>query len=65
MIYPFNAAFRSLVGQRFAAFTRIPALDTHGLKRAAVAVTLVESRFRSEAEISSGRSQNRIYERTP
>jgi 8-oxo-dGTP pyrophosphatase MutT (NUDIX family) len=43
MIYPFNAAFRRLVGQRFAAFTRMPALDTHGLKRAAVAVTLVES----------------------
>ena len=43
MIYPFNAAFRSLVVQRFAAFTRMPALDTHGLKRAAVAVTLVES----------------------
>lgn len=43
MIYPFNAAFRGLVGQRFAAFTRMPALDTHGLKRAAVAVTLVES----------------------
>jgi 8-oxo-dGTP pyrophosphatase MutT (NUDIX family) len=43
MIYPFNAAFCRLVGQRFAAFTRTPALDTHGLKRAAVAVTLVES----------------------
>jgi 8-oxo-dGTP pyrophosphatase MutT (NUDIX family) len=43
MIYAFNAAFRSLVGQRLAAFTRMPALDTHGLKRAAVAVTLVES----------------------
>ncbi len=43
MIYPFNAAFRSLVGERCAEFTRIPSLDTHGLKRAAVAVTLVES----------------------
>jgi 8-oxo-dGTP pyrophosphatase MutT (NUDIX family) len=43
MIYPFNAAFRSLVGQRLAAFTPMPAPDTHGLKRAAVAVTLVES----------------------
>jgi 8-oxo-dGTP pyrophosphatase MutT (NUDIX family) len=43
MIYPFGAAFRELVAQRFAAFTRTPALDTHGLKRSAVAVTLVES----------------------
>jgi 8-oxo-dGTP pyrophosphatase MutT (NUDIX family) len=43
MIYPFNAAFVRLVGQRLAAFTRRPALDTPGLKRAAVAVTLVES----------------------
>jgi 8-oxo-dGTP pyrophosphatase MutT (NUDIX family) len=32
-----------LVARRHAAFTRTPALDTHGLKRAAVAVTLVES----------------------
>jgi 8-oxo-dGTP pyrophosphatase MutT (NUDIX family) len=43
MIYPFDAAFRGLAGRRFAAFTRMPKLDTHGLKRAAVAVTLVES----------------------
>src|SRR5919109_604510 len=43
MIYPFNAAFCRLVGQRLATFTRTPALDTHGLTRAAVAVTLVES----------------------
>jgi len=43
MIYPFGAGFRRLVAQRFVAFTRTPALDTHGLKRAAVAVTLVES----------------------
>jgi 8-oxo-dGTP pyrophosphatase MutT (NUDIX family) len=43
MIYPFNADFRSLVGRRLAAFTRTPAVDMHGLKRAAVAVTLVES----------------------
>ena len=43
MIYPFNATFRELVGRRFAAFTRTPILDTHGLKQAAVAVTLVES----------------------
>jgi 8-oxo-dGTP pyrophosphatase MutT (NUDIX family) len=42
MICPFNAAFRALVARRFAAFTRRP-LDTHGLKRAAVAVALVES----------------------
>jgi 8-oxo-dGTP pyrophosphatase MutT (NUDIX family) len=43
LIYPFGAPFRSLVAQRLAAFTRAPALDTHGLKRAAVAVTLLES----------------------
>jgi 8-oxo-dGTP pyrophosphatase MutT (NUDIX family) len=43
MIYRFDAAFRDLVARRIAAFTRMPALDTHGLKRAAVAVTLVES----------------------
>ncbi len=43
MIYPFNATFRELVGRRFAAFMRTPILDTHGLKQAAVAVTLVES----------------------
>jgi 8-oxo-dGTP pyrophosphatase MutT (NUDIX family) len=47
MIYPFNATFRALVARRFAAFTRMPALDTHGLKRAAVAITLVETDDRS------------------
>jgi 8-oxo-dGTP pyrophosphatase MutT (NUDIX family) len=43
MIYPFGVAFRRLVARRFAAFTRTLALDTHGLKRAAVAIILVES----------------------
>jgi 8-oxo-dGTP pyrophosphatase MutT (NUDIX family) len=43
MIYPFDAAFRRLVARRFAAFTRTPALDTHGLKPAAVAIILLES----------------------
>src|ERR1700724_2586018 len=43
MVYPFGAAFRGLVARRFAAFTRTAAFDTHGLKRAAVAITLVES----------------------
>src|SRR5947209_12915278 len=43
MIYPFDATFRRLVAQRLAAFTRTPALDTKGLKRAAVAVILLES----------------------
>ncbi len=43
MTYPFGAAFRKLVALRFATFTRTPALDTRGLKRAAVAVTLLES----------------------
>lgn len=41
--YRFGAAFRRLVARRFAAFTRMPALDTHDLKRAAVAIILVES----------------------
>jgi 8-oxo-dGTP pyrophosphatase MutT (NUDIX family) len=43
MIYPFSATFRTLVGQRLTAFTRMRALDTNGLKPAAVAVMLVES----------------------
>src|SRR5919206_2447754 len=43
MIYPFSAAFRSLVACRLAAFKRTPALETNGLKRAAVALTLVQS----------------------
>jgi 8-oxo-dGTP pyrophosphatase MutT (NUDIX family) len=43
MIYPFDTTFRALVGQRLAAFTQTRALDTDGLKPAAVAVTLVES----------------------
>src|ERR1700738_1763694 len=43
MIYPFGATFRRLVARRLAAFTRTPALDTEGLKGAAVAVTLLES----------------------
>jgi len=43
MIYPFDAAFRELITQRLAAFTRTPPLDTHDLKRAAVAITLAES----------------------
>jgi 8-oxo-dGTP pyrophosphatase MutT (NUDIX family) len=43
MIYPFGAGFRRLVARRLAAFTRTPVLDTLGLKRAAVAVILVES----------------------
>ena len=47
MIYPFGAAFRRLIARRFAAFTRTPALDRHGLKRAAVAIALVESDDRS------------------
>jgi 8-oxo-dGTP pyrophosphatase MutT (NUDIX family) len=37
-----NLYRRRLVAWRFAAFTRMPALDTHDLKRAAVAITLVE-----------------------
>jgi 8-oxo-dGTP pyrophosphatase MutT (NUDIX family) len=43
MVYPFDAAFRRLVARRFATFARTPVLDTHDLKRAAVAFTLVES----------------------
>jgi len=48
MTYPFDAAFRRLIAGRLAEFTRTPPLDTHGLnahelKRAAVAITLVEN----------------------
>jgi 8-oxo-dGTP pyrophosphatase MutT (NUDIX family) len=43
MIYPFGATFRRLVARRCAAFTRTPSPDMHALKRAAVAVTLVDS----------------------
>ena len=43
MIYPYGATFRSLVARRLATFARTPALDAEGLKRAAVAVTLLES----------------------
>jgi 8-oxo-dGTP pyrophosphatase MutT (NUDIX family) len=43
MIYPFGATFRRLVARRLATFARTPTLDTEGLKRAAVAVTLLES----------------------
>ena len=43
MIYPFSATFRRLVERRMGAFTRSRALNTDGLKQAAVAVTLVES----------------------
>src|SRR5947209_2919187 len=42
MIYPFGATFRSLVARRLAAFTRAPALESEGLKQAAVAVILLE-----------------------
>src|SRR5689334_1160845 len=43
MLYPFSEVFRTLVARRCQGFTRAPALDTHGLKRAAVAIILVES----------------------
>jgi 8-oxo-dGTP pyrophosphatase MutT (NUDIX family) len=43
MTYPFDAAFRRLITRRLAAFTHTPPLYTHDLKRAAVAITLVES----------------------
>ena len=44
MLYPFDETFRSLVARRCAAFPRTPALDAaRGLRRAAVAVILVES----------------------
>jgi 8-oxo-dGTP pyrophosphatase MutT (NUDIX family) len=45
MLYPFDEAFRSLVVRRCAAFSRLPATDgALSLKRAAVAVTLLETR---------------------
>jgi 8-oxo-dGTP pyrophosphatase MutT (NUDIX family) len=44
VLYPFDETFRKLVLRRCTAFTRTPAFDTtHGLKRAAVTVTLVPS----------------------
>ena len=43
MTYPFDAAFRGLIARRLAEFTRTPPLHAHDLKRAAVAITLVES----------------------
>ena len=44
MTYPFDDAFRREVADRCAAFSRLPASDTRrGLKRAAVALTLVEA----------------------
>ncbi|KAB2919219.1 MAG: CoA pyrophosphatase [Hyphomicrobiaceae bacterium] len=42
MSYPFNDAIRREIANRCAAFTRLPAAhDSNGLKRAAVAITLV------------------------
>jgi 8-oxo-dGTP pyrophosphatase MutT (NUDIX family) len=43
MTYPFDAAFRGLITRRLAEFTPTPPLHAHDLKRAAVAITLVES----------------------
>ncbi len=44
MIYPFDDEFRRLVASRCAAFQRLPARDvTPELKRAAVAITLIEA----------------------
>jgi 8-oxo-dGTP pyrophosphatase MutT (NUDIX family) len=43
MTYRFDAAFRRLITRRLAEFTRRPPLHAHDLKRAAVAITLVES----------------------
>jgi 8-oxo-dGTP pyrophosphatase MutT (NUDIX family) len=44
MLYPFDDGFRRLVADRCAAFARLPPGDaTLALKRAAVAVTLVEA----------------------
>jgi 8-oxo-dGTP pyrophosphatase MutT (NUDIX family) len=44
MLYPFDQALRGLLARRCAAFARLPASDAlHGLKLAAVAVTLVAS----------------------
>lgn len=44
MIYPFDDAFRRQVASRCAAFSRLPANPTTlGLKRAAVALTLIEA----------------------
>jgi 8-oxo-dGTP pyrophosphatase MutT (NUDIX family) len=46
--YPFNDAFRELVARRCADFPVVPLRDpTHQLKRAAVAVALIETADRS------------------
>jgi 8-oxo-dGTP pyrophosphatase MutT (NUDIX family) len=58
MSYPFNDAFRRLVASRCAAFSRLPPTgNTDGLKRAAVAVTLVA------ADDASGESAFLLTER--
>jgi len=44
MNYPFDDAFRHQVASRCAAFSRLTAGDARGLKRAAVAIALVEAR---------------------
>lgn len=43
MTFPFDDEFRALVVQRCAAFRRLPATGATTLKRAAVAITLVET----------------------
>ncbi len=44
MIYPYDDAFRRRVARRCATFTRVGAGDTaNGLKRAAVAIALIET----------------------
>jgi 8-oxo-dGTP pyrophosphatase MutT (NUDIX family) len=58
MSYPFDDAFRRLVASRCAAFSRLPSSGaTHGLKRAAVAITLVA------ADEASGESAFLLTER--
>lgn len=47
MIFPFGDATRHLIAERCAAFTRLPADPAHALKRAAVAITLVDAEDRT------------------
>ncbi len=59
MSYPFNDAVRGEVANRCAAFSRLPASgNTLGLKRAAVAITLIE------AEHGSGETAFLLTRRT-
>jgi 8-oxo-dGTP pyrophosphatase MutT (NUDIX family) len=61
MTYPFNDSIRRLVASRCAAFARLPPSDTmRGLRRAAVAITLLETNdaLGETAFLLTGRAPN-------